>query len=236
MICLRIGPIVLWSLWLCSFVAPVRGAQGKEDSELQRVLTQMEVVRKSFHSFTAQFTQKKYTAILREFDTADTGTFYYSRAKDGSALLRQEATSPGRKILTVRGGEAIFYQPDIQQAQIADLGRYKNLAEFLALGIGQSPAKLQENFDISYQGNGSIDGATCSILLLKPKAATIATRFSSVTLWLKKSNGLPVQNKLLEPNGDYVLLTFFDEKLNVKISDATFEQKLPRGVDIQRIQ
>jgi outer membrane lipoprotein-sorting protein len=196
----------------------------------------MDSVGKNFHSFTAQFTQKKYTAILREFDTPETGEFYYSRAKDGSALLRQEAKSPGRKILTVKGGEAIFYQPDIKQAQIADLGKYKNLAEFLALGIGQSPAKLQENFDISYQGNGSINGAACSMLLLKPKAANIASRFSSITLWVKRSNGLPIQNKLLEPSGDYVLLTFFDEKLNVKISDATFEQKLPRGVDIQRIQ
>jgi len=171
----------------------------------------MESVRKSFRSFTARFSQKKYTAILKEFDTPDVGMFYFSRDKDGSALVRQEATSPGRKILTVKGDLMTFYQPDIKQAQIANLGKYKNLAEFLALGIGQSPAQLQDTFNISYAGNESLDGAPCSILLLKPKAANISARFSSITLWFKKSNGLPIQNKLQEPSGDYVLLNFFDE-------------------------
>ncbi len=210
-------------------------AQGKEDAELQRTLTQMDLVRKNCHSFTARFTQKKYTAILKEFDTPETGLFYFSRGKDGSTLLRKETTSPGRGILTIKGNEATFYQPDIKQARKFSLGNYKDLAEFLALGVCQSSAKLQETFNISYQGSESINGAPCSVLVLKPKTASIAAHVSSVTLWYKESNGLPIQNKLLEPSGDYHLLSFFDEKLNVRIPESIFEQKLS-GVDIQRLQ
>ncbi len=225
-----------WILLFLTIVPCACGMQAKRDSELQQTLQQMDAVRKKFRSFTARFSQTKYTAILKEFDTPDTGEFFYSRAKDGAVLLRQEATSPGKKILTVKGDQAIFYQPDIKQAQITSLGKYKNLAEYLAIGIGQSPAKLEESFNISYQGSESINGAPCSILVLKPKSASLAAHFSSITLWFKKSNGLPIQNKFLEPSGDYVLLTFLDEKLNVKIPDSKYEQKLPSGVDIQRIQ
>lgn len=212
------------------------GAQGREDAGLQQALTHMNSVSKSFRSFSARFSQKKYTAVLKEFGIPDTGEFCFARAKDGSVLLRQDVTSPGRAILTVKGDEAVYYQPEIKLAQIASLGKYKNLAEFLALGIGQSPAKLQDTFDITYHGSESINGAPCSVLVLKPRAANVAARFSSITLWLKKSNGLSVQNKLQEPNGDYVLLTFSDEKLNVKVPASKFEQKLPGGVDKQRVQ
>jgi outer membrane lipoprotein-sorting protein len=223
-------------LFLLAVAVSGLGAQEKEEIELQRTLTLMDSVRKNCHSFAARFSQKKYTAILKEFDTPEVGEFYYSRGKDGSTLLRQEATSPGRKILTIKGDEATFYQPNIKQAQKYNLGKYKDLAEFLALGICQSPAKLQETFHISYQGSESINGAPCSLIVLKPKAPNVAAHFSSITLWYKNSSGLPVQNKLQEPSGDYVLLSFFDEKLNAKIPESKFEQKLPKGVDIQRIQ
>ena len=208
----------------------------KDGGELQRVLAQMENVGKSFRSFAAKFSQKKYTAVLGEFDTPETGEFYYARAKDGSALLRQEVSKPGRRILTIKDGIATIHQPAIKQAQIANLGVNKNKAEYLALGIGQSPKKLQEAFDITYQGKDSVNGIPCSVLLLRPKDPKTAALFSSITLWIKSSNGIPIQQKLLEPSGDYLLVNFSEEKLNVRIPEAKFEQKLPEGTDIQRIQ
>jgi len=224
-------------VWCCLLLSvSVFGGQGKEKGDLDRVLAQMESVGKGFKTFAAKFSQKKYTAVLKEFDTPETGEFYYARARDGSAMLRQDATSPGRRILTIKGGTATIYQPDIRQAQIANLGQNKDKAEYLALGIGQSPAKLQETFQISYQGSETLNGAPCSVLLFKPRSAKAAAMFSSITLWVKKSSGIPVQQKLQEPSGDYLLVSFFEEKLNTKIPDSRFEQKLPSGVDIQRIQ
>ncbi len=223
--------------WCCLlWSVSVFGGQGNEKGELDRVLAQMERVGKGFKTFAAKFSQKKYTAVLKEFDTPDTGGFFYARARDGSAMLRQEAVSPGRRILTIKGGSATIYQPDIKQAQIANLGQNKDKAEYLALGIGQSPAKLQETFQISYQGNETVNGAPCSVLLFKPRSAKAAAMFSAITLWVKKSSGIPIQQKLQEPSGDYLLVNFFEEKLNTKIPDSMFEQKLPSGVDIQRLQ
>jgi len=210
----------------------VPAIESRAGDQLERVLKQMDDVGKKFRSFTAGFTAKKYTAVLQEFDTPESGKFYYARAKDGSALLRREQTSPADKVLTIKGGVLTVYQPGIKQAQIVSLGKNKDKAEFLALGIGQSPAKLQETFDIGYQGTETINGSECAALVLKPKSQSVAAYFSSVTLWIKRSNGIPIQQKLQEPSGDYVLMNFFDERLNLDIPASEFEQKLPKGVEV----
>lgn len=211
-------------------------AQTAGDAGLDQVLHQMELVGKTFVNFKAHFTQKKYTAVLKEFDVPDCGDFYYARAKDGSALLRQEITKPGRRILTIKGGTAIIYQPGINQASVANLGKDKDKAEYLALGLGQSPGKLRESFDIKYQGIENVAGVPCSVLILKPRNPSAAAYFAVITLWIKKSTGVPIQQKLQEPNGDYLLVDFTEEKLNTPISASVFEQQLPRGVEILKLQ
>jgi len=44
-----------------------------------------------------------------------------------------------------------------------------------------------------------------------------------------------MQYKFLEPNNDYRLEKFSEEKLNAKIPDSKFDQNLPNGVDIQQV-
>jgi outer membrane lipoprotein-sorting protein len=216
--------------------APAQGQSKNSQVALEQVLARMEALGRDFHGFSADFTQKKYISVLREFDTAEGGVFIYARAKDGSALLRQEFKTPGRKILTIRGGTATVYQPSINQASIVNLGKNRDKAEFLALGIGQSPGKLRETFNIDYQGEERIDGASCSVLVFRPKSSSTAAFLTSITLWIKTTNSLPVQQKLLEPNGDYLLNKFTNEKLNPRVEESEFEQKLPKGVDMQQIK
>jgi outer membrane lipoprotein-sorting protein len=212
------------------------GQAKPSQAALDQVLARMEALGKNFRGFSADFTQRKYIGALKEFDNPEGGIFIYARAQDGSALLRQEFKSPGRKILTIRGGTATVYQPGINQASIVNLGKNKDKAEFLALGIGQSPAKMRETFNIEYQGEEKIDGVSCSVLVLKPKSSATAAFLTSITLWIKATSSLPVQQRLQEPNGDYLLNKFANEKLNPKVADSDFEQKLPKNADIQQIK
>ena len=210
--------------------------QDRKQQDLDQVLQRMESVGKVFQSFQADFTQRKYTAVLDEFDAPESGIFIYARAKDGTALLRQEIKTPAARILTIKGGVVTVYQPRLNQATIANLGKDKDKAEYLALGVGQSPARLKETFDIEYQGVEPVDGAKCAVIVLKPRSKNAAAYFASITLWIKDANSLPVQQRLQEPNRDYLLVKFSAEKLNPKVSDSLFEQKLPKGVEIQTIR
>jgi outer membrane lipoprotein-sorting protein len=178
----------------------------------------MQTAGQNFKDFCAKFTWKKYTAVLDEFDTPETGMFYYSRAKDGTALI------------------VTIYQPQIKQAKIATLGKDKDKAEYLALGIGQSPAKLKETFDVAYLGSETLNGTTCWVLRLKPKSSRSAALYAAITIWINESSGIPIQHKFLEPGGDYLLSSFFDIKLNCGIPSSKFEQKLPRDVEKISIQ
>lgn len=220
---------------LCLVLLPVLPSPA-QSKNLEQILKRMEFAGKGFQSFQAKLSQKKYTAVLGEFDAPETGQFYYARGKDGSALLRQEITEPATRILTIKGGVATLYQPRIKTARVVNLGKNKDKAEYLALGLGQSPAKLEETFDISYKGAETVGKMPCSILVLKPKSATAAAYFSSITLWVREQSGLPIQQKLEEPNGDYLLVTFSEERLNLKLPDSLFDQKLPKGVDVQRFR
>ncbi len=211
-------------------------SQVSNEAALNQVLRQMEAMGKTFQTFQAQFSQKKYTSVLKEFDMPESGEFFYERSKDGSALLRQEVTKPGKRILTIKGGQAVIYQPALNQAQMVNLGKNKDKAEYLALGLGQSPGKLKETFDISYGGVENVGPSPCSILVFKPRNASAAAYFSSITIWIKKANGTPIQQKLQEPNGDYLLVSFTQEKINAPIPPSRFEQKLPANAEILKIQ
>ncbi|MBN2317775.1 MAG: outer membrane lipoprotein carrier protein LolA [Acidobacteria bacterium] len=211
------------------------GAQEDKADKMDSVLRHMEESSGNFQSFTADITKKTYTAILEEFDPPESGKFYYKRAGDGSALIREEITDPAEKITTLNGGEALIYQPKVKSAISYELGKHRDKAEYMALGIGQSPTDLKKTFNIAYQGNETVNGAACSILELKPKDPKVASIFSSITVWIDEATGVSKQMKMEEPFEDYILVIFSNEKLNKKINDSMFEQELPQDVDIQRI-
>jgi outer membrane lipoprotein-sorting protein len=211
------------------------GQQGKEDPELQRILNKMDAVAGNFRTFGAKFTQKNYTAVLREFSAPETGEFYYARAKDGSVSMRHEIMYPGKRILTIKGDTLTVYRPAIKEAQMASREKMRDIVEYLALGIGQSSAKLREKFKISYKGAESIDNAKCAILVFVPKDAKTAGHLASITIWLKESSATPARYKFEEPSEDYLLISFSAEKVNESIPNSKFEQKLPSGVEIQKL-
>ena len=210
-------------------------AQNAENPELAKTLAQMDAVSEKFSSFEAKFTQKQYIALLKEYETPETGEFYYAIDKNKAIQMRHEVITPGVRISTLKGDSFTIYQPATKQAQIHNLGKRKNLVEYLAMGLGQSSDKLKEQFEISYDGTEDIGGASCSILTFVPKDGNAAASVKSITIWFKKSTGTPTQYKFLEPTGNYMLETFSEEKLNGKIPAEKFEQKLPAGTDILRL-
>jgi outer membrane lipoprotein-sorting protein len=192
----------------------------------------MERASDGFKTFSADLATVKYDALLDEFYPKETGKFYYSRAEDGSALIRWEILKPGEKILTIQEREALLYQPKIKAAQKYRLKANKDKAEYLALGIGQSPSELRKTFNIRYLGSEEVNGYDCSAIELTPRDPKTASMFSSIIVWIKKETGVSTRMKLVEPYKDYITVDFSNEKLNEKISRSLFSQKLPDGVDV----
>ena len=210
-------------------------AQNRENPELTQTLARMDAVSEKFSSFEAKFTQKQYVALLKKFEAPETGEFYYTLDKNRDVQMRHDILAPGVRITTIKGASATIYQPAAKQAQIYNLGKRKNLVEYMATGLGQSSAKLKEQFEIGYDGTEDVNGEQCSILTLVPKDKNVASSVKSITIWVKKSTGTPAQYKFTEPTNNYLLETFSGEKLNGKIPADRFEQKLPNGTEILRL-
>ncbi len=210
-------------------------SSSRERAKLESVLKRMDGTSCSIRSFIADITTTKYTAILDAFDPPENGRFFFKRAVDGNALIRLEIVYPGERILTIQNDEVLVYQPNIRSAQTYKLGKGKDKAEYLALGIGQSPTDLKKTYDITYQGSESVRGAACSILELTPRDPKAAAMFSSITVWITDSTGVSTRMKLEEPFDDYLLINFSNEQLNKQVEDSKFRQDLPDGVDMLRI-
>jgi outer membrane lipoprotein-sorting protein len=176
--------------------------------------------------------QKKYTAVLKEFDTEEKGLFAYARTTDGLALIRKEITSPSPTIAIINRDQGLIYYPKIKQAQRLRLGQYKDKAEFLAVGVGQSAGRMKENFAIRLVGHEAVNGIPCTVLELKPKSEKTAAFLSVITLWFDEQRWVPIQSRMQEPNEDYLLTRFSDIKLNTKLPESLFSMKLPSGVEI----
>jgi outer membrane lipoprotein-sorting protein len=213
-------------------VSVCMGEQGDQPEKLESVLKRMGKASGTFESFAADITTQKYTAILEEFDPPERGQFFYKRDDDGSALIRWEITDPAEKITTVRNDELVIYQPKIKSANRFKLGENKDKAEYLALGLGQSPSDLEQAYIISYKGSEIVDGVACSVLELKPKDPKVASIFSVITVWIRDDTGVSTQLKLEEPFQDYLLVNFSNEILNKKVNDSIFKQKLPGDVEV----
>jgi outer membrane lipoprotein-sorting protein len=222
---------------VCIFMVlfPVFLSVGESEDKLESVLKRLEKASRSFQSFVADVTTTKYTAILERFDQPENGKFFFKRAENGTALIRWEIVNPGLRILTIQNDEALLYRPKIRSAQKYKLGKNKDKAEYLALGIGQSPTDLKRTFNIAYRGSENVYGAACSILVLKPKDPKSAAMFSSITVWIKDSTGISTRMKLQEPYEDYLLVNFSNEQLNNKIDNSKFRQELPANVEMLQI-
>lgn len=224
------------SAWIFAIVLlllfPSRAFNGESEVELEATLKKMELASAGFKTFSADLVTVKYDALLDEFYPEETGKFYYSRDKDGSALIRWEILEPGEKILTIQEREALLYQPKIKSAQKYHLKANREKAEYLVLGIGQSPGELRKTFNVRYLGSDEVNGADCAQIELTPKDPKAASMFSSIIVWIKKESGVSTRMKLVEPYNDYITVDFSNEKLNEKINRSLFSQKLPDGVDI----
>lgn len=219
---------------VCFFIPSIIDAQTASSEEVDEILQEMDRAGKNFKSFTAELSQRKYTAILEEFDTEETGTFAYRRTRDGQTLIRKEITSPSHSIAIINRDEGLIYYPKIKQAHKIRLGEHKGKAEFLAIGVGQSGGKLKSHFDIQVQGHETVDGVPVVVLALRPKSEKTAAFLSLITLWMDEVRWIPVQTRLQEPNDDYLLTKFSKIELNAKIPLSRFSLKVPSDVEIDR--
>jgi outer membrane lipoprotein-sorting protein len=211
---------LLWLILLSSFGA----AQKQDASGLDGVLKKMDETAAHFQTAQADFVFEQYQKVVDETDTQK-GTVYYRKAAQQIEMMA-EFTDPDKKFVLYKDGKLQVYQPKIEQVMEYSAGaNQQELESFLVLGFGGSGEDLKKSFDVTYQGEETIDNIPAAKLQLIPKSEKLRSNLPQIILWIDLSRGISVQQKLMQTQGDYRLARYSAIKVNAKINNDVFRLK-----------
>ena len=198
---------------------------------LEKLLDQLEEQGATIESMAAALEQKKWTDILEEFDEGEFGRFLFLKGKE-QVFLRKEIEAPQLSSLVIADGEVVFFQPVIKQAQKFRLGKNKDKAEFLVLGFGTTREALEEAYELKLLGEEKVGDTQAWVLEMVPRSDRVQAFFAKIVLWIDGRRWIPIQQKLVEPSGDYLLVRFSEVQLNPRLNPSDFKLRLPRGTRV----
>jgi outer membrane lipoprotein-sorting protein len=198
--------------------------QQQQTPTLESVLKKMDAAAANFQTTQADFVWDQYQRVVDETDTQK-GTVYYRRAGKEIEMMA-EIKEPDRKFVLYKDGKLQVYQPKLEQVMVYPAsGNHNEIESYLVLGFGGSGQDLTKSFEVSYQGEETIDGIRTAKLQLIPKGEKARGYFPKILLWIDLSRGVSVQQQLMQGQGDYRLAKYSAVRLNGKIGNEVFQLK-----------
>jgi len=206
---------------LIFFTALLASAQ---DNRLDSVLKKMDSAAANFQTAQADFVWDQYQRVVDETDSQK-GTVYYRKTGKEIQMLA-DIKDPERKIVLYKNGKLQVYQPKIDQVMSYPAGGNRNeLESYLVLGFGGSGEDLKKAFDVSYEGEETVDGVATARLSLVPKSEKVRGTFTKIFLWIDLVRGISIQQKFMQTQGDYRLAKYSEVRMNGKIGNDLFQLK-----------
>ncbi len=199
---------------------------------LTGILNKMEKAHQDLKSLRADLIQKKTNNQIGITDTEFGSVLYKPGAGSTKGRLRIDYTKPANNVISVIGDSFTFYQPRINQAlkssvAKASKGRTGGYAQLI--GLDASVKSLAGNYNFDYVKEEMLNGQNTYVLRLTPKSGGA---FANIEIWVSDQLWFPVQQKVIERNGDYTILTLKNLQLNANIPDAAFNVSIPSGTKV----
>ena len=198
--------------------------QQQQTPTLESVLKKMDAAAANFQTTQADFVWDQYQRVVDETDTQK-GTVYYRRAGKEIEMMA-EIKEPDRKFVLYKDGKLQVYQPKLEQVMVYPAsGNHNEIESYLVLGFGGSGQDLMKSFEVSYQGEETIDNIGTAKLQLIPKGEKARGYFPKILLWIDLGRGISVQQQLMQGQADYRLAKYSAVRLNGKIGNDVFQLK-----------
>ena len=206
--------------------AQIASAQGI----LNEILSRMDAHNKSLTSLRANATMVQVNSQLNVSDTTE-GAVAYLPIRGKNPAVRVDWTRPKKETLAAINKQYVMYRPELAQAYTGSTDNAKGNAKAgsaLAF-MSMSKAQLKQNYSMKYLGEATLNnGVKTWHLELTPNARTT---YRSAEVWVD-GNGMPIQSKVTEHNGDSTTVLLSNLQKNVKIDAAAFKVDLPKGTKI----
>jgi outer membrane lipoprotein-sorting protein len=207
----------------------VLGLSPASGGDLKSVLARMDAGAIGFQSVTANVRRSTYTALIRE-RSEESGIVKFLKARNEVRLLL-EVAKPEPRSVAFAGRKAQLYYPKINTVQEIDLGKQKSyIDQFILLGFGTTGRELVKSYKVAYGGEETVAGTKASRIELTPNSPQVREQFSRIELWIADPGGFPVQQKLHEPSGNNLTVTYSEIKVNPNLNPQSVALKLPKDV------
>ena len=195
------------------------------------VLARMSQAQSSLTTLVAGLTQVKSYPQLGIEDPAERGYFYLEHSKSGESKVKMEIREPETRILRVRDGEYLLYQPRIKQAvEGKTRGGKKSMFSGILTGSPAALAELENDYHAESLGLVQLGERSVTQLrfVAKPDAAVYCQQ---IDLWIDTTLWLPVQQSCHEANQSVITFALEDVHLNVPLAKGAFEVEIPSDVE-----
>lgn len=206
---------------------------------LDELKARMDATAARFQSMTAKVKYLSHTEVLDD-NSVETGSVVMKKVMAGDVQGKIDFVTPDPKIVAIAQRRLQIYYPKMKTVQNVDLGKHgEKLDQFIMIGFGTSGTELAKDYDMTVAGKETlrIPQAVQTIRLeLIPRAGEAKQYVKKLELWIPESGDTyPVQEKVLQPSGDYRLVTYTDVAINAKLSPDALELKLPPNVKIENV-
>jgi outer membrane lipoprotein-sorting protein len=212
------------AILMCSVALLTARAESLSD-----ILARMDRSAAEFKSFSAKMKRTNYTAVLDE-TTETNGAVRMRRTRKGTEAV-MDFFEPDLHTIYLSGHTGEVYYPKANTVQIYNAGKFASSVDSLVLlGFGTTSTELSKDYEVKVGGAETIGSVHTTRLALTPKSKDIRNMASQIELWIPEGQSNPIQEKIIEPSKDYVLVSYSDMKINPVLPDSAFELKLPANV------
>jgi outer membrane lipoprotein-sorting protein len=204
-------------------------ARAQDQAVINQLYKKMQANLNSLNTLKTGVRLEKYNAQLKDFEERREGeALVIPIKKTRDANFRLEWTKGAQEILSVIDGKYKLYQPKLNQyieGKSKDV-RKSGGAENAFKLITMSSADLKANFNADWQGAEIVANIHSAYkVTLRPKTAA---SYDHADVWVNE-DGMVVQFRVYEKNGDYTNVLLFDIQKNAKISKEQLAVKIPPG-------
>ena len=191
------------------------------------ILERMRIAQADLETLQARIEQVKTYPQLGIDDPVEKGFLYFQPGK-----MRLEIQEPEIRILVVKDGKYVLYQPRIKQAIFGKLEGQGAKGHFTGLltGSAESFRELEESYSVSNLGEETIDGRSVHHLAFHAKPG-VPVYCREIELFIDTALFLPVRQKCLETNQSEIIMTLADIERNSPLEKGLFEVEIPDGVE-----
>jgi outer membrane lipoprotein-sorting protein len=217
--------------YLAAAVLPLLFVSSGRAADLPGILAKIDTAAASFQGLIADVKQVSHLNIMPNDDETSIGTIVVKRPRPKALRALLEFKPPNQYAAAFDGKTAQRYLPKLNLIEIYDVDKkFGGLVDqYLLLGFGASSAELKQVYDIAYVGAETVAGKKATKLALTPKKPDKALHLTKAEIWYADDLGIAVQQKLFTgTEGDYLLATYTNIKLNPQIPDSDVTLKAPK--------